>query len=475
MISNHLFTVLLLVAQLGFMGAWSSPYILHLTSPESLFPVTMSEISWVVSLLNIGRPLGAIGGAMCINYFGSKTAILINCVPVALSWLFILLANSVEWLYVARFLGGFHIGMTYGCYSLYLGEIADSSNRGALVALGTSGIPIGNFIMSILGAYLSMRMSAAIASASCLILIILFLWLPESPHHLIKTNQHEKAKASIHWYHPDSDVESEFMALRKFIESLSKQSLLDSLKELKTAHFRKTLSVIVILITYNQLCGINSIVFYMESILTMARISVIPPAQVVIVVMAFGIVGSVLSMFLMDRLGRKVLMITSCTGITLSLVLVTAEFHLLYFGFEPKTVEALSIVGMCSFYMTVFIGALPVPSAILGEVFPPHLKCIAACFTTSMSGTASFISTATYLPMLEALSERYLFLFYGLLIATAVPFTIFFVPETKGMSLQEIQGQLMGNSERKDKKRGKVLACADQVQKYRKQNSFVIP
>lgn len=118
------------------MMAWSSPYIAQLTSSESHIPITMDMASWVVSLVNLGRLIGAVSGAIAVNYFGTKTTILITSLPIALGWLFIIVANRVEWLYTARILGGIGMGKTYGCFSLYLGEIADPSIRGALVVLG---------------------------------------------------------------------------------------------------------------------------------------------------------------------------------------------------------------------------------------------------------------------------------------------------------------------------------------------------
>jgi len=98
--------------------------------------MTMNEASWVVSLLNLGRLIGAISGSVAVNYLGAKTSVFITSLPITLCWLFIIVANRVEWLYVARLLAGISLGKTYSCFSLYLGEIADPSIRGALVALG---------------------------------------------------------------------------------------------------------------------------------------------------------------------------------------------------------------------------------------------------------------------------------------------------------------------------------------------------
>lgn len=438
----NLFAVTLVLAQAGLMGGWSSPYIAQLTSPESLLSITMEEGSWVVSLFNFGRLIGAIGGAICVNYLGRKMTILITSGFQSLYWLMIVVANSVEWLYIARLFGGVGLGMIYSSFAIYIGEIAGPSIRGALVALGITGIPIGLFLMSVMGAYLSVKVSAAICLVPCTIQIILFTWLPESPHYLIKNNKEEKVKASIRWYNRSCDVETEFSALKKFVDN-SQRSFVECLNEFRTPVYRKSLFICLILFAYSQLSGINNIMFYMETILTTAQVSFIDPPIVVIIVITFGIVGSILSTFLMDRFGRKILMISSCLGVTVSLCILTLQFYLLDSGFDPKAIEGLSIVAMLLFHLSVFIGLLSVPAAVLSEIFPPHLKCIAACFSGAMAAIFAFASTATYLPLLKLMTEQYMFLFYALLVFVGVPFTMFYVPETKGMTLQEIQSQLM--------------------------------
>lgn len=98
----------------------------------------MHEASWVVSLLNLGRLIGAVTGALSVNYLGSKTTILVTSLPMAVCWIFMIVANQVEWLYAARTIAGISLGMTYSSFSLYVGEIANPKIRGALVVLGIS-------------------------------------------------------------------------------------------------------------------------------------------------------------------------------------------------------------------------------------------------------------------------------------------------------------------------------------------------
>lgn len=294
-----------------------------------------------------------------------------------------------------------------------------------------------------MGAYLNMDISSAINLLLCIVLILLFLWLPESPHHLIKIKAEEKARTSILWYNRDCDAESELQALKKFIETNNDLPFIDVLKEFKAPQAWKALVLVIILFVYSQLCGLNNVFFYMETILRTAQVTVLSPKAIVIIITGAGVASCFLSMLLIDRFGRKMLMIVSSSAITVSLIILSVEFHLLDAGHDAISIQSLPIIGMLLFQVSVFIGILSVPNTVLGEVFAPHIKCVAACLGSIFAGLFSFISTATYQPLIDLMTEKYVFLLYAIMVITAVPFTIFYMPETKGKSLQEIQEKLM--------------------------------
>ncbi|KAG5344524.1 TRE12 protein, partial [Acromyrmex charruanus] len=439
------FLVNLLQLQMGLISLWSSPYIAYLTSSESYIPMTIDEASWIVSLLNLGRLIGAISGSVAVNYLGAKTTVFITSLPITLSWLFIIVANRVEWLYAARLLAGISLGKTYSCFSLYLSEIADPSIRGALVALAVSGLSIGNLMMSIMGAYLRMDVSATICLILCVILIIIFIWLPESPHHFVKIKQESKARISIHWYHRDCDVESELQALKLFLEKNNSLPFAEVIKEFKIPYIWKAQILVSLLFMYLQ-CGINNVLFYMETILRHTKVTVIKPSMIVIIITAIGIAGSMLSMLLIDRFGRRILTIVSTLAVTISLICLGIQYQLLDAGYNPATLQALPICSMLLFQMASYVGLVSIPNTVLGEIFPPHIKCVASCFASIICAISSFISTSTYQPLINLITEKYLFYVYALLLITAVPYIYFCMPETKGKSLQEIQEELDGRT-----------------------------
>jgi hypothetical protein len=309
-----------------------------------------------------------------------------------------------------------------------------------------SGMPIGNLMICVMGAYVNMEISAGISLLFCFVLMIIFIWLPESPHHLVKINSEKKARASILWYHRDCDVDSELLTLKKFIEMNKSLPILDVLKEFRLPHNWKALLVVLMLLMYSQMCGLNNVMFYMEIILRSCGVTVIEPAVMVIIVSALGILSSLLSMLLIDKCGRRILMIVSSSSVIVSIVCLGTEFQLLDAGYDPAGLQPLAIFSVIGFQMSIFMGIISIPTALLGEVFAPHIKCVAGCLASIVAGVFSFISTSTYQPLVDLITEKYVFYVYSLLLLTAIPYTLLCVPETRGKTLQQIQEELTRKS-----------------------------
>lgn len=300
-----------------------------------------------------------------------------------------------------------------------------------------------------MGAYLTMNISATICFALCFILIIIFVWLPESPHHLIKMKEEAKARASILWYHRNCDVEEEMQTLKLFLEKNKSLPFMDVMKEYRISYIWKAQVLVSLLFMYLQMCGLNNVLFYMETILRNTRVTVIEPSVIVIIVTTTGIVASVLSMYLIDKFGRRILMIISSLAVTISLICLGTQYQLLDAGYDSANLQVLSIFSVLLFQISLYIGIISIPNTVLGEIFPPQVKCVAGCFASIVGAIASFISTSTYQPLINLITEKYLFYLYALILITAVPYTYFYMPETKGKSLQQIQEELDGKIEGK--------------------------
>lgn len=133
-----------------------------------------------------GRFTGAALGAISANYQGSKKTMVLILLALMICWILTFLAQAPVWLYIARFCAGLALGIMYSSFPLYIGEVALPEIRGILVTLAGCGGTFGLVLGTIFGSFLSMRLSAVIYLVPCMALVVLFVWLPESPHHLVK-------------------------------------------------------------------------------------------------------------------------------------------------------------------------------------------------------------------------------------------------------------------------------------------------
>ncbi|XP_058797205.1 facilitated trehalose transporter Tret1-like [Phymastichus coffea] len=432
--------VMLLFMQLGFITGCVSPMLAKLTGPNSPIALNQEEASWMASLVNIGRFCGAIVGSLVTVHFGTKNAILATSIPIALGWLGIAIAESVEILYIARLLSGVGAGMAFSCFPSYLGEIAMPEVRGALVSLATCGGPTGLLLGSIISNYLSIGVSACVYLTFCIWLMALFLYLPESPHHLIKIGNRKKAEMSINWYRSGKGTQEELESLEKFMASEKTITFINRLREFKNSDVRKITYHVMILFTFMQICGLNSIVFYLEIIMRRAKNS--RAAEIVIFINICATIGALFSMLLIDRCGRRFLLLTSSIGVTISMFSMMSYFFIIDVDLDVTNLQWLPIASMISFMFFFFIGLNSVPSTVSSEIIPSNVKCIVSCLGSLTAGIIAFLSSKSYQPLVNFVGEAYMFLIYGLFALSVIPYVLFAMPETKGKSLREIQDEL---------------------------------
>lgn len=433
---------LLLLLLYGMMSGWTSPYLAQLTAEDSPLPINLAEASWVASLFSLGRLLGAIPGAMSVYFFGSKKALLFTTFPMIVGWVSLATVNSVVALYVGRFACGISQGMAFSCFPLYLGEISSPEIRGALMSFALNGTSLGVLAGTLIGAYVPMTVFAYSSLVPTAICVIIFLCVPESPYYFVHTDDIQEAKKSIARYNPGIDAEAEVKSLENFIKASQSVTFADKLREFNIPQNRKAGFIVVMLYFFLQFSGANSLTFYMEMILIDGRLTIIRPDTMVIIASAAGLVTSLCTVYLADKLGRKPMMIISSAGVATSMAMLGGHFALLERNYDFYGQQWLLISSIFFYEIFVYAGLVSIPSIICGELFAPNIKSIAACFGSISQGLFSFISTKSYQPLLNIIDEAYVFWFYGVVIAIAIVFTLTIMPETKGKSLQEIQNIL---------------------------------
>lgn len=196
--------------------------------------------------------------------------------------------------------------------------------------------------------------------------------------------------------------------------------------------------VIMTLIVLAQICGFNSVMVYMERILKNAGLTIVKPSLVVICNNVCGVVGSIISMLLIEKCGRRFLLVISSAGVSVSMFALSGHFFIM-----DKLPQWILVTLLIFFVISYFVGLTCVPTTILCETLPAEIKYFAAVIANVTAALVAFLSTKTYQPMVDLMGEKYVFLTYAILAGSIIPYTLLVIPETKGKSLQEIQDELM--------------------------------
>lgn len=434
---------MLMMFTLGLMIGWTSPYLAQLLAKDSPLPITTDEASWVASLVYLGRLLGAIIGCISVKYFGSKQTLVFIGVPILVCWILIIPANSVIYLYVARIAGGISLGMSISSFPLYLGEVSSPTIRGTLVSLGMSGLASGVLVGSTMGAYISMSTFCYVSIVPNVAFVLLFMWLPESPHYLVLIGRLEDAQKSISRYNPQLNFFKESNSFAEFDTTSVTPSLMDQIREFNLPFNRRAGMIGLALYFFMQFSGLGPITFYTEIIFDSGGLSLVSPATAVIVINVIGVIAGWAAVFIADLFSRKVLMIVSSAGTCISISALGTHFALLNNGFDPETLQWLLLASMIAFQCVTATGLIIVPNMILSELYSPKIKNLAACIASISVGLFGFTASKIYQPLVDLAGEAYVFWMHGILMAVSVIFSAFCLPETKGKSLHEIQNTLM--------------------------------
>ncbi|XP_016922854.1 facilitated trehalose transporter Tret1-like isoform X1 [Apis cerana] len=435
------FILCLAIIGSGLANGWASPYLAQLTSTEANMPLrlTDTEASWVASLLNLGRFVGALLSALCQEYMGRKIVLLFSAIPMTISWIFSICATSVIWLYTSRFCSGIASGMIWSSISLYLSEIANPKIRGSLISMNVNASSIGMFLGNAMGPYLSMEMFGYVSLVPNILFMILFSLIPESPYHYLLHGDIDKAEASLKWFRREADVKAEMQDLQEFVDGAETNIFL-KLKEFLTPSNLKKPFIIIGLYLFSYVSGYSAVNSYTEIILTKSKISITPSLIVTILALS-TIFSGLLATLLIDKLGRRYLLIISCTGTSVSLALLGLHFHLLSLEYDSKNLTWLPIISLLMFNLFIYSGLMPIPNTLLGEMFNAKLKNIASLFISCINALLSFASTKTYQPFLNLVDDKFVYWTYSICLSLSIPYIYFFIPETKGQSLLQIQQQ----------------------------------
>lgn len=341
--------------------AWKNPYVLRLAFSAGiggfLFGYDTGVISGallyirddfkldkktvlqetIVSMAIAGAIIGAAIGGWFNDRFGRRTTILIADFLFFIGAVIMAAAPNPALLIVGRVFVGFGVGMASMTSPLYISEASPAKVRGALVSTNGFLITGGQFLSYLINLGFTKvpgtwRWMLGVAGLPALLQFILMLLLPESPRWLYRKGREEEAKTILRKLYPEEDVEAEIQALKESVEAEIQEKgsseKISLVRLLKTKTVRRGLIAGVGLQVFQQFVGINTVMYYSPTIVQLAGFASNRTALLLSLVTAgLNAGGTIVSIYFIDRTGRKKLLVISLCGVIISLGLLSAVFH----------------------------------------------------------------------------------------------------------------------------------------------------
>ncbi|XP_069702949.1 facilitated trehalose transporter Tret1-2 homolog [Periplaneta americana] len=421
----------------GASLGYATPALPSLQNPDSRLQITENEGSWVASLMMLGALVGGVLAGPCIS-LGRRRALWLVAIPLIFAWILIALAPNVLSLYVAHFVLGTCLGIIADASQLYVSETASAQWRGALGCVPVLMFNVGILVCYTAGAWLDWEELALFGGALTLPALLLPFVLPESPSYLVARGRIEQAIAALRWLRgPVYDITAEFQELMHCEKG---PGLLERLRGLCDREILRPLLLTGSIRALSRFCGLRAILCYTQTILLSSRSS-LDVEVATIVIGAVQLVATLVACGLLDRLGRRKLLIASQAIMGLSLVGLACYhyYHNDLDGMGGTLLGWLPMVAIMIYIIANSIGLGPVSGIIIGELVPQRHRSIASSITGAISWLSAFIVTKTFLDLSSTLKLHGALWLYGSVCLLGVPFVFFCVPETRGISQYGIE------------------------------------
>jgi MFS transporter, SP family, xylose:H+ symportor len=421
---------------------------------EAYFHLTTGqEIGWANSCALGGCLVGSILSGASSNRFGRKNLLILSAILFALSSVMTGWAGSFRMFILWRMIGGVAIGVASNVSPVYIAEISPSQWRGRLVSLNQMTIVIGILLAQVVNLLIAERVPAEATAefirqswngqygwrwmftAVTLPSIVFFLaalFVPESPRWLTLKGKKDQAFRTLSRIGGDAYASTALADIESTVQAGPSRV---SWKTFLTPRILHVLSIGVILAALQQWSGINIIFNYADEIYRSAGYSVNSTLSNIVITGVINLLFTFVALRLIDRVGRRPLMLFGCAGIGLSHFLIGLAYSRGLLGL-PILILTLCTIGCYAMSLA------PVTWVIISEIFPNQIRGTAVSLSVSALWIASFLLTFTFPVINQSLGPAKTFWLYAAICLGGFAFTFLQVPETKCKTLEQIEMEL---------------------------------
>ncbi|WP_370570031.1 sugar porter family MFS transporter [Serratia sp. OS31] len=421
---------------------------------EAYFGITdPAQSGWAMSSALVGCIFGAVISGLLSDRFGRKLPLAIAALTFVISAWGTAVATSFDAFIIYRIVGGVGIGLASALSPVYIAEISPAAQRGRFVAVNQLTIVIGVLAAQLINLLIADPVATNAGQAEllaswngqvgwrymfgaelvpALAFLLLMLAVPESPRWLAKVGRHEQAQKVLRRIGNEGYAQQ---TLAEILHTLDKDSRKVPLSALLRSDVRPVLVIGIVLAIFQQWCGINVIFNYAQEIFASAGFDINDTLKSIVATGLINLIFTLLALPLVDRIGRRRLMLIGASGLTVIYLLMAAAYA---YGLLGLPVLLLVLVAIAIYAVTL----APVTWVLLSEIFPNRIRGAAMAAGTFALWVACFVLTYSFPLLNAALGAAGSFLLYGVICLAGAGFIYARVPETKGITLEALEEQL---------------------------------
>lgn len=432
-----------LTAAIAGLGGLLFGYDTGVIAGALLFIKTDFDLgSFAQGLVVAAVPIGAVAGAAiagpAADTYGRRLMILVAAAVFIVGALASAAAPGVEVLVIARIVIGVAIGLASAAAPVYISEVAPPESRGRLVSFFQLAVTIGILVAYLVGLAFDhvegWRWMLGLGCVPALALGFGMMRMPQSPRWLVMHGDNFAARATLAKIRVD-DTDTIDRELEEIQESIEERP--GQWSELLQPVVKAALVVGVGLAILQQVTGINTVIYYAPTIVEFTGVD--SSAGSILAAVGVGVINvamTIVALRLLDRAGRRTLLMIGVSGMVISLFALGLAFEV---GGGGTFGSALAIASLMTYVASFAISLGPIFWLLNAEIYPLSVRSKAAGIGTMANWTFNFIVSLTFLLLIEALGQSGAFWFYGGVGILTLLFCWKLVPETKGKPLEEIQ------------------------------------
>ena len=404
------------------------------------FQLSAAMMGWAASSAIIGCVFGAMFAGKLSDAFGRKKILVATASLFAISAIGSAMPDNLVQFAVARFIGGLGVGAASMLSPLYISEVAPAKIRGTLVTTYQLAIVLGIQLIYFVNLKITgwgdpvwnletgWRYMLGSEVIPAVIFLFLLLIVPESPRWLSKSNREEESLAILKKINGDQRAK-EIQA--EINETLNEEE--GTLRELFAPGLRMAVIVGVFLAVFSQITGINAIMYYAPEIFKSVGFGTESAMLQTVIIGSFNVIFTFVAIWLVDKTGRKTLLLFGVSGMAISLFLIGFIFHF-------NLISGPWVLIFILAYVACFAASLgPIPWVIISEIFPTKTRGVAMSFAVLILWVAVYFVTQFFPILLDSIGGAYTFWIFMINSVILVIFVWKKLPETKGKTLEEIE------------------------------------